>query len=106
MKLPLKKLFDKPNCGCDCPNEAPFSCGCENCLDEKGYFVESEKDKRARLLNLTADEIRLWEILLTDKGYFVTDSGCSLPRKLRSEKCLRYICGRQETLRRILNNGI
>jgi len=24
IRLPLAKLFDEPNCGCDCPKEAPF----------------------------------------------------------------------------------
>lgn len=102
-RLPLAELIAKPNCGCDCPKEAPFSCGCDECGENKGYLVAGEKEKRAELLNLTDAEIELWDTLWDNVRGYLTETGCGLLRKMRSEKCLRAICGKQETLRGILS---
>ncbi|MBN1377852.1 MAG: hypothetical protein JXA04_01300 [Gammaproteobacteria bacterium] len=100
--LPLVELIKEPNCGHDCPAEAPFSCGCIDCAANMGYFTSGEKEQRAKEFNLSEDEIKLWQTLWSKSKGYLTDKGCALPRNMRSLACLKYICGEQQAPRNIL----
>jgi hypothetical protein len=58
------------------------SCCCARCFDAKGYHCLSNK-KFGELTKKYKFDI---------KTGFLTSNGCILPRSLRSETCLRYIC--------------
>ena len=85
-QLPLAELIAEPNCGLACPPGREFSCGCDQCAAQSGYWRQGEKE--ARGLAGRPEFEMLWD---QEKG-FLTDSGCSLGREMRSEQCLRAVC--------------
>jgi len=87
--FPLEQLIKAPNCGFKCPNGKSlgnkFNCGCDNCGEDNGYFQEKDKNR------LNKEDFVEIESLRTENGW-LGKNGCSLPRKIRSEVCLRYVC--------------
>ena len=87
--LPLDELIAEPNCGFDCPAGAPFSCGCDDCAENGGHYADGEIEER--------------KLPVSDEEQSqLTPTGCKRPRKYRSRKCLRTICGKQQKIADIL----
>jgi hypothetical protein len=83
--LSLVELIAVPNCGFLC--DGKFACGCCDCAKYKGYYEINEikerfSDEQKKIIDSEFDNIKGW----------LVDSGCKLPRNLRSMKCLKTVC--------------
>jgi len=85
MELPLSSLIAEANCKFNCPKGHEFKCGCEDCGQHEGFFKKRDHERLSKEQFVTIETCR------TSNGW-LSDTGCTLPRELRSEDCLRAIC--------------
>lgn len=86
MAMPLEWLIANPLCP-ECRLGINFDCCKANCLAQKGYFKDGEKEKR-----FTEAEVKLIESQWNKQTGFLRDDGCILERRLMPEFCLRFTC--------------
>ena len=84
MAMPLEWLIENPLCP-DCRPGINYIC----CIPCRGIarYEEGELEKR-----FSEDEIKEIKSMLVGPNSFLGENGCILPRKLRAEICLRYMC--------------
>ena len=83
--LPIKEHIKQSFCP-ECRPGIKYEC-CNDCLLNKGFYGEKEKERR-----FTPKQIEEVESQWNDQTGFLGEFGCVLRRELRSEKCLRVIC--------------
>lgn len=86
--MPLAEIIAESDCGHNCPPWFPDGCGCKNCAANKGFFTQGEFEYR----NFSDTDIEQIEFLLSRPQGCLGENGCELPRRLRSEQCLRAYC--------------
>ncbi len=79
-------FIDNNPCGFNCPKGRPYSCGCDTCEENDGYFGRDE------ILQFTKDEIETIAAAFKDGSGYLGPNGCRLPRYLRSLTCLSFVC--------------
>ncbi len=95
---PIEELVERTNCNLLCiEKNSCGSCGCHLCAKKNGYFYRGEifirkrlHDNDVRYISPSNDQL-IKDLFDETLGYFRKD-GCCLPRKIRSETCLRYTC--------------
>ena len=75
-------LIKSPSCGHNCKR----LCCCYSCSRYKGHYKPNERDA------FNEEENRAIDSKWNNEAGFLSDSGCRLPRKLRSIECLAYYC--------------
>ena len=85
MARPMADLIAAPNCGLRCPEGREFSCGCETCGENNGFYHALDHDR------LSEKQFETIESMRTNNGW-LGKAGCVLPRELRSDGCLRAVC--------------
>jgi len=90
--LPIDDLINEPDCDHNCPPCRPDGCDCCFCHEHKGYYKNGEMNVR----NFTENEIEMINEMLEKPEGCLGEKGCMLPRRLRSEACLRARCNPYE----------
>jgi hypothetical protein len=67
-------------------------CCCRHCADERGYFYRCDEDYEFFMYSnfMYSNGKKLFGFN-KEKG-FLTETGCALPRYLRSRVCLGFVC--------------